>query len=127
MNTLELNAFELNKQTFVKICLDNNIHHIEIAYDFSDGDDGSVESTTVFDNQKEEIDIPFDVVDCHYSKGVFKCNFDDLVEEMTWTLLYSQYPCLDDCYGTVIIHSDGTGNIDHNQRVTEVENFYSKF
>jgi len=122
-----MNAFEQNKQTFTKVCLDNNIHHIEVAYDFSDGDDGSIESVIAFDNQKEEVDIPMDAVTCHYAKGSFKTNFDNLIEEMTWILLYSQYPSLDDCYGIVIINSDGTGIIDHNQRTTSIENHYSKF
>jgi hypothetical protein len=121
-----MNALELNKQAFAKICIDNNIHHIEINYDFSDGD-GEIEAVYVFDNNKEEIDVPLDAVVCHYSKGTFKGNFENLIEELTWTMLYSQHPCLDDCYGTIIMYSDGTGSIDHNQRIFDVENCVSKF
>lgn len=123
-----------NKELLRAVMQTLGITSIAVEFDGS-GDSGQVEGVTVvpaikqdqFDNTKTKV---FRTT-CFFSVGSHKaeeeeaaCSAPELAEDFAYEVLeqhHGGWEINDGAYGTIIIHADGRGSIEYNQRVMETE------
>lgn len=143
MSTIRTEATEQNKATLIQFMKDNGIHQIAVEFDGC-GDSGQIENVTILDENENEIENDCLDGSCEvihtsqtwkedswvHEKFSRMETFHDLAEHVAYTPLevhFGGWEINEGSYGTVTIHADGTGSIECNQRVVEVNSEYASF
>jgi hypothetical protein len=141
MKNTEKSANELNKATITKVFADLKIEKVEVEFDGC-GDEGQIGSITRLDAEGNEVENTNISVEYYwnvtsYSQGKSeryaegtKGNLNDLIEYYVYGLLCSLHGGWEinsGSFGTVTINKDGSGNIDYNERIEDVENYQTSF
>lgn len=123
-----------NKELLRAVMQTLGITSIAVEFDGS-GDSGQVEGVTVVPETKQD---QFDNTQtkvfrttCFFSAGSYDakeeeaaCSAPELAEDFAYEVLeqhHGGWEINDGAYGTIIIHADGRGSIEYNQRVMETE------
>jgi hypothetical protein len=137
MSTTRTETTEQNKATLVAAMKQFGIDYIHVAFDGC-GDSGQMEEVQIFDENAKEIasdclNTPYEVA---YTNHIFQSGKWDherftrmetlrnLAEEVAYAPLedhFGGWEINEGAYGIVVINADGTGRIEINQRVVEVE------
>jgi hypothetical protein len=142
MNT-RTEATEQNKATLVKLMKEWGIHQIAVEFDGC-GDSGQIENVTALDENGKEIendslDERCEIVHTSqtykegewiYEKFTRTESLQDLAETVAYTPLedhFGGWEINEGSYGTIVINADGTGTIDYNQRVVDIETDSASF
>lgn len=140
MKTIEQQKKEVvekNKEALMKFMAEHKITKVVVTFDGSD-DSGQIEDVTLFSGKDEAdselLKIPADVITVRQiwnpdTKWVLHTNVErkdirELAEETAWhplELNFGGWEINEGSFGEVIIRSDGTGEIECNHRVIEVE------
>jgi hypothetical protein len=133
-----------NKETLLRLMKENGIHQIDIKFDGS-GDEGQFEFITLFDENECEIeddtvlDIQCEVIhsSMRFSDNEWVCEtytkeerLNELAEMVCYDPLeenYGGWELNDGSYGTVSLYADGTGSIECNERVIDINLSCKKF
>lgn len=146
MKTIEQQKKEVveqNKEALLKFMAENKITKVVVTFDGS-CDSGQIEDVTLFSGKDEAdsklLEIAADVITIRQvwnpdTKWVIHTNVErknirELAEETAWHPLESNcdgWEINEGSYGEVIIRSDGTGEIECNHRVIEVETHSYEF
>jgi hypothetical protein len=129
-----MNATQLNKEAVIKYCAHYKVSKITLEYNGS-GDNGQIEDVTCFDAAGNEMLIPddnneienfYDLWSSTEGKAVKSRtgSFLDLVEQLAYSTLcqtYGGWEINEGSYGTITIHDDGSGLIEHNEIIQDTE------
>ena len=141
MKNTEKSANELNKATITKVFADLKIEKVEVEFDGS-GDEGQIGSITYLDAEGNEVENTNISVEYYwditsYSQGKSERyaegregNLNDLIENYVYGLLshlHGGWEINSGSFGTVTINKDGSGNMDYNERIEDVENYQTSF
>lgn len=144
MTTTTNETPELNKALLINLMKEHNIHQINVTFDGC-GDSGQMEDVTLIGENGEEIENDSligkacEVCYSHqiYSSGTWSYEkysrqetIRELAEEVAFKPLedhFGGWEINEGAYGTVVINADGTGTIDYNQRVVDVEQDSASF
>lgn len=135
-----MNAIQLNKEAVIKYCAHYEVGKITLDYNGS-GDDGQIENVTCFDAAGNEMEIPDDNNQIESFYNVWSStkgesakskmgSFLDLVEQLAYSTLcqnYGGWEINEGSYGTITIHADGTGLIEHNDIIQDTDYSERKF
>jgi hypothetical protein len=140
INELKNGLYEVhqkNKTALMQLMAEHKITKFVASFDGS-GDSGQIEDIELYSGEtkldSDLLDISAEVTTTRQiwnpeTKWVLHTNVErkyirDLVEEVAWTPLedrFGGWEINEGAYGEVIINSDGTGSIECNQRILEVE------
>ena len=125
-----------NKATLIRLMKENGIDRIELEFDGS-GDEGQIEVVCLLNENETEIEnsllnLPCETINysMRYSDGEWICDTksgQDTLENLAETIAYDHlesdfggWEINDGSYGTISIHADGTGYIECNERIMDV-------
>lgn len=123
-----------NKELLCAVMQTLGITSIAVEFDGS-GDSGQVEGVTVvpankqdhFDNTQTKVFRTrcfYSVAGNRVEEEEVSCSASELAEDFAYEILeynHGGWEINDGAYGTIIIHADGRGSIEYNQRVMETE------
>lgn len=142
MNT-RTEATEQNKATLIAAMKEHGINYIHVSFDGC-GDSGQMEEVVLFNEKAEQIDDDCLDRSCevihtsqtykdnawHHEKFSRMETIRDLAETVAYWPLedhFGGWEINEGAYGTVVINADGTGTIDYNQRVVDIETDSASF
>jgi hypothetical protein len=141
-STIRTEVKEQNKSTLVAAMKQYGINRIEVTFDGS-GDDGQMEDVSIFDKESK---INNDYLEnaCEvaytkhiasntewiYEKVVQTKTLQELAEEVAYIPLedhFDGWEINEGSYGVVTIHADGTGEIECNERIIDINQQIANF
>lgn len=124
---------EKNKKSIVAFMQANGIERAVIEFDGS-GDSGQIESVVISPSSKQELaheEITFITFSQRFAGGEWnvdareaQASVEDALEDLAYCALENNYGGWEinaGAYGEITIEADGSGRIEYNQRVEDVE------